>query len=129
MERGQRGEFAEGFNDLVVDDDGLHELFAAVHDAVAHGGDPGEAVYDAVLLVGQRVDDQLDGVLMGGAILVHGHLLAAGRLDVDERAAYADALDEAGGHRGLGLPVEKQIFHGRAAAVQTKYFHVWDSPL
>ena len=70
VQGGQGDALLDGSHDLVGDEDGLGELLAAVHHAVAHSVDLVHGADDAVLGIHQSVQHGLNGLGMGG----HGHV-------------------------------------------------------
>jgi hypothetical protein len=123
VEGRQTEQALEGLDRLRTDLDRLGELLAAVDDAVADGRDLLEVVEDADLGIEERVDDELDGLLVVGALVVELDGLAAQAGLVDVALADADPLDDAGGQRFLLFVVVEAVLGGRTAAVEGQDDH------
>ena len=125
VERGEGVALLNGVHDLIGDDDGLGELFAAVNNAVAdrvdllHGGD------HAVLLIDKRVQHSLNGLAVSG----HGDgsgldSFLAGQLGlVGEQTVDADTLAQTLGKQLARSGVEQLILQGRRTCVDDQNIH------
>ena len=125
VERGEGVALLDGVHDLIGDDDGLGELFAAVNNAVAdrvdllHGGD------HAVLLIDKRVQHSLNGFAVSG----HGDgsgldSFLAGQLGlVGEQTVDADTLAQTLGKQLARSGVEQLILQGRRTCVDDQNIH------
>ena len=95
---------------------------AAVCEAVADGTDLVHALDDAPFGVGEELEDQLDGLVVGG----HGVALGVGRLTgtlVGDVARRADLLAETLRQHLVLVHVEKLILQRRATGINDQYFH------
>ena len=125
MERGEGSALLDCLHDLVGDDDGLGKLFAAVDDAVADSVDLLHGADDAVLLVDERVQHGLDGLVVGG----HGDGsgldgFLAGKLGlVGEQTVDADALAQTLRQQLARGGVEQLILQGRRTCVDDQNIH------
>jgi hypothetical protein len=125
VQRGEGIALLDGLHDLVGDDDGLGELFAAVDHAVADRVDLLHGADDAVLLVDEGVQHGLDGLAVGGhgnGSFLDGFLAGKLRL-VGEAAVDADALAETLGQQLARGGVEQLILQGGRACVDDQYVH------
>ena len=125
VQRSQRIALLNGGHDLIGDEDGLGELLATMHHAVAHSVDLLHGADHAVVGVHQSVQHSLNGLGMGGHGHVNGVLLfLTGDLGlVGELAVDADALAQALGQQVAGLGIQKLILQGRAASVDDENIH------
>ena len=125
VERGEGIALLDCLHDLVGDDDGLGKLFAAVDDAVADSVDLLHGADDAVLLVDERVQHGLDGLVVGG----HGDGsgldgFLAGKLGlVGEQTVDADALAQTLRQQLACGGVEQLILQGRRTCVDDQNIH------
>ena len=118
------GKLAEGGQGMVIDDDGLGELVPSVHHPVAHRLDVGEVRDLPDLGVHEGLDDQLDGHLVVGAVMLPLDLLPdPSRVVVDEGSAHGDALDDPLGKDLPFLPAVELVLQRRAPAVESQYIH------
>ena len=102
-------------DDVMIDEAGLGELFAAVHDAVSDGLDLVEGFERAVQ---KEVKDAFEADFMRRENFVRDlDFLAVSRLVFENANFFADAFDVAFGQNIAGRHVEELIFHGRRAAV------------
>ena len=126
MERSKGDTLFDGFDDLVVDQDRLRELLAAVEDAVTDSVDLLHALDDAVLLVDKGLQNSLDGFVMGGHWDVNGveGLLAFDLGLICELTVDADTLADALGADLFCLHVEQLILERRAAGVDDQNIHL-----
>ena len=127
VERGQRHEFGDLRDQLVVDEDRVGEPRSAVHDSVAHGNDVEIVEGRALRLEG--VDRRLQRVLVGRdrqrstglAVRAAVHLVAL-RL--------TDALDETDRGSLPGRGVDQAVLQGRGSCVDHQHViaHRWVLP-
>ena len=110
-------------NDLLVHQHGLVEDRAALHDAVAHGGNLIQAVDNAVL----PVDKGVFHLHKGGGVVQHVHVLlqlpAVGGLVGEDAPGHADALAVALAHHLFVVHVDELVLQRRAARVDDENFH------
>ena len=125
VERGEGIALLDCLHDLVGDDDGLGKLFAAVDDAVADSVDLLHGADDAVLLVDERVQHGLDGLVVGG----HGDGsgldgFLAGKLGlIGEQTVDADTLAQTLRQQLARGGVEQLILQGRRTCVDDQNIH------
>ena len=122
VQRGQIRNVFQFVNDFLGGHDGFGKL-AAVHDAVPYGGNHVHIGDDAVFFVGQRTDDQVDGVGVVFAVLPPFKSFFPRAFVRNKRARQADAFHSAGGQAAFLLPVIDAVFDRRAAAIQKQNNH------
>lgn len=125
----QRGELETAFDLLFdggIDDGAVGKVFAAVRHAVSGGGNFAQAADHAVVLVGQRVEDQVDADGMIGNALHEFEFGLPGRFVGQNAVGQTDAFHETFGEQfvlGLAAHPDQLIFDGRTAAVQYENNH------
>ena len=125
MQRSQRIALLNGGHDLIGDEDGLGELLAAMHHAVAHSVDLLHGADHAVVGVHQSVQHSLNGLGMGGHSHVNGvqHLLALDLGLVGELAVNTDTLAQALGQQHTGFGIQQLILQRGTACVDNQNVH------
>ena len=129
VQRAEREEVADGGLDLFVDADGVAVDFAAVQDAVAHAGDFGGVLDDALGRVGQQLDDARHAFVVGreGALLDVLLLGAAGVGLVDDAAdRLADLLDQPRRQDDVAvhaLQIDQLVLDRRTARIDDQNLH------
>ena len=124
----QVGQLTEGRQRVLVNDHRLGELVSPVHHAVAHRLDVGEARDGPHVGVQQRLHDQLDCLLVVGAVVLPLDLLSDPPCVVaDERPADGNAFDDTLRKDVALFPAIELILERRAAAVEGQNVH-WMFP-
>ena len=129
MQRSQVGDFLDGLDDLVGNDDGGGELLAAMDDAVADSADLVEGLQDAGLFIGQGFENQADCLIVIGHRNLIDFLACVGHfiLISDDGSVDADPLAKTFCKKSLGLGIDDLEFQGRAAAVDNQNIHFYQS--
>ena len=123
MQGGKSDEVLEGGQRFVVDQNGTGKLHDAVDHAVADDADVLHRPHDAVLLVGDGLEDQLYSDDMVGTLVLETYVGDARCLMVYYRAFLPDTLDDSAGEYVFLVPVVDLIFDGRASAIECENDH------
>ena len=113
----------ELLNDLRSHDDGLGELVAAVYHTVSHRTNLLHVGDDASGGIGDGLDNQLDGLLVGGAGLLLHKLILSLCLVGNDGSVLSHPLHNAGSQYILFAPIIHLIFSRGATAVQCQNNH------
>ena len=117
VQRRQVLDLFDGIQDILVDHHRTGEFFAAMHHAVADGRNFVNTFENTMVRVGNGFDQQVDGSLMIGAILLMVIGFATGHFVHDERIADDDTFHHPLGYNLFFIPVKKLVFYRRTAAV------------
>lgn len=116
VERGEVGEFLDGGEDVVVDDHGAGELFAAVYDAVAYGADLADLGDDAHFVVDESVEDEGHSLIVVGGVSIE--VVGVAVYVMDEAAMlFTDTFDGAFGEDVGVRHIEELVLDGGTATV------------
>ena len=112
VQRRQLGKLVDLRDDLIVDENGTIEVFAALHDAVTDGVDLGQRSDSGALARDQGFQHERYSVVVVRHLRVDDHFVIV-KTVLMERLGRTDALANALGHERMRFNIDKLVLQRR----------------